>query len=110
MRRVLHVPPVPTLDEDAAHGIFTISILISATRCLLTYVVFPIVAPALEAATGAGPAIGIPIGVVALVFDVMGIRRFWMANHRYRWIVSAIYLAVIALVSTLLLRDIVHIA
>jgi hypothetical protein len=110
MRRMLRVPAVPTIGEEQAHGIFTLSILISATRCLLTYVVFPIVAPALEAATGAGPAIGIPIGVVALVFDVIGIRRFWLANHRYRWMVSVIYLIVIALVSTLLVRDIVGLA
>lgn len=110
MRRMLHVPAAPTIDEERAHGIFTLSILLSATRCLLTYVVFPIVAPALQAATGAGPAIGIPVGVVALGFDVAGIRRFWLANHRYRWMVSVIYLVVIVLVSALLVRDIVGLA
>lgn len=82
--------------------------LISAFRCLLSYIVLPVITPALGVAAGAGPAIGIPVGVLALVFDVMGIRRFWVARHRLRWPMTAIYLAVMAMVSVLLGRDIAH--
>jgi hypothetical protein len=62
----------------------------------------------LGAAAGAGPAVGLPIGIVALIFDVRGIRRFWLANHRWRWPITALYSVVIVLVMTLVISDIVH--
>jgi len=111
MRRVLFVPDGrPTSGYDAAHRMFSLSIVISAARCLLSYVVFPIVTPALGVATGIGPALGIPIAVLALFFDVVGIRRFWVADHRWRWGMTLIYVAVMALVGALLVGDIVHLA
>lgn len=111
MRRLLRVPEGPaTAGEDSAHRIFSTSMVLSGLRCLLSYVVFPIVSPALGVATGVGPAIGIPIGVVALVFDVVGIRRFWLANHRWRWGISFIYMLVIVLVGGLVIADIFHLA
>ncbi len=64
--------------------------------------------PVLGAATRVEPAVGLPIGIVALVFDVMGIRRFWLANHRWRWAISALYGVVMVLVGTLVIADIVH--
>ena len=79
-------------------------------RCLLGYVVLPILTPMLGVAAGAGPAIGLPIGIIALVFDVRGIRRFWLANHRWRWPITALYSAVIVLVTTLVISDIAHLA
>ncbi len=82
--------------------------MISGLRCLLGYVVLPILSPMLGAAAGAGPAIGLPIGIIALVFDVRGIRRFWLANHRWRWPITALYSVVIVLVMTLVISDIVH--
>ncbi len=108
MRRLLRIKPSTDVTEDQAHRVFSTSILISATRCLLSYVVFPIFAPALGAATGVGPAIGIPIGVVALFFDVMAVRRFHASLHPYRWIVTAVYVCIIVLVSFLLVRDIAN--
>lgn len=127
MRRLLRVPDSPALvgantgagtaaarrataeATERAHRLFSTSILLSATRCILGYVVFPIVSPALGAATGVGPAIGIPLGLLALVFDVRGIRRFWLANHRYRWPITALYIAVMVLVTILLVRDLVRV-
>ncbi|MGD0944173.1 MAG: hypothetical protein ABR972_07855 [Acidimicrobiales bacterium] len=111
MRRLLRIPDgPPSADDASAHRIFSASILISALRCLLGYVVLPILTPMLGAAAGAGPAIGLPIGIVALVFDVRGIRRFWLANHRWRWPITALYSAVIVLVMTLVVSDIVHLS
>ena len=106
MRRILRIKPGDGATEDSAHRIFSTSIFISATRCLLSYVVFPIFAPALGAATGIGPAIGIPVGIVALCFDVMAGRRVHASKHPYRWIVTAVYLCIMVLVSFLLVRDI----
>jgi hypothetical protein len=111
MRRLLFVPDGPaTVGEASAHRIFNVSMGLSALRCLLSYVVFPIVTPLIGAATDVGPAIGIPIAVVALFFDVLGIRRFWLASHRWRWAMTVIYLAVMSLVASLLVGDIIKLA
>jgi hypothetical protein len=82
--------------------------MISGLRCLLGYVVLPVLSPMLGAAAGAGPVIGLPIGIVALVFDVRGIRRFWLANHRWRWAITALYSVVIVLVAALVISDVVR--
>jgi len=92
-------------SDDSAHRIFSTSITISALRCLLSYVIFPIVTPLVGASTNVGPAIGIPIALLALVFDVRGIRRFWLAEHKWRWLITVIYLAVMILVTVLLIGD-----
>jgi hypothetical protein len=126
MRRLLRVPEDQVIEAGAAsaaavaaesaeataraHRLFSTSILLSAARCLLGYVVFPIVSPALGAAAGVGPAVGIPLGIVALVFDVRGIRRFWLANHRYRWAITGLYLVVMVLVTVLLVKDLIRIS
>src|ERR1035437_1997336 len=90
MRRLLRVPEgPPSADDASAHRIFSASILLSGLRCLLGYVVLPILTPMLGAAAGAGPAVGLPIGIVALRFDVRGVRRFWLASHRWRWPITA---------------------
>lgn len=108
MRRLLRVPdqrkPVP---ESETHRIFGVSIFLSATRCLLSYIVLPLVLPFLGLARGVGPWLGIPIGVLALYFDVLGIRRFWLADHHQRWLFSAIYAVVGTMVLTLLIVDVV---
>ncbi len=110
VRRLLFVPDGPTSARQRdVHRIFSASIALSALRCLVSYVLLPVVSPALGAAAGVGPAIGIPLSVIALVFDVRGIRRFWLANHRWRWAMSVLYLAVMALVMNLLVSDIVHV-
>jgi hypothetical protein len=116
VRRLLVVgePPVTVRGRNeadaSAHRLFNVSIALSGLRCLLSYVVFPIVTPALGAAARVGPAIGVPIAVVALVFDVMAVRRFWAADHKWRWGVTGVYLVVMSLVLALLVIDLVHLA
>lgn len=111
MARLLLIPAdAPPVAEDAVNRVFNVSILLSALRCLLSYVVFPIVTPLLGAARGVGPALGIPIAVLALTFDVLGIRRFWLARHRWRWAMTGVYLAVMVLVTVLLVQDVVRLA
>jgi hypothetical protein len=107
MRRLLRIPDGRTATEGAAQRAFSTSVLVSAVRCILTYLVLPFVAPALGLATGVGPAIGIPIGVVAIACNVMTIRRFWAADHRWRWAYTALALTVIALLVVLMARDVV---
>ena len=84
--------------------------LISATRCTLTYVVFPFLAPAIGFATGVGPWIGLLIGTVAIVCDVFTVRRFFVADHKWRWPFTMVAGSVIVLLAVLLVQDIGHIA
>ena len=110
MRRLLRVPvDRAPIDESETHRIFSASILLSALRCLLSYVVLPILLPIIGLAPGVGPIIGIPIGVLALTFDYLGIRRFWLADHRQRWAFTALYAVVGTMVLTLLIVDVVDV-
>lgn len=111
MRCILRIPDDrKPIDESETHRIFSTSIFLSALRCLLSYIVLPIVLPAVGAASSVGPAIGIPVGVLALVFDGLGIRRFWLADHRQRWAFTALYAVVGGMVLALLIVDIAHVA
>lgn len=109
VRRVLRIRERPAgVSAASAYSTFQKSMLISATRCTLTYVVFPFVLPAVGFATGIGPVLGIIIGVIALTSDVFTIRRFFAVDHKYRWHFSAVASAVIVLLLVLLVQDIVH--
>jgi hypothetical protein len=106
VRRLLRIPEGQTASVDSAQRAFSTSVLVSAIRCTLTYLVLPFLAPALGLAAGVGPAIGIPVGVVAIACNIMTIRRFWAADHRWRWAYTALSLTVIALLVVLMVRDI----
>lgn len=111
VRRVLRVPEGTRPGCAAsAQRLFSTSILLSAARCLLSYVLLPIVTPLASAFAGVEPYVGIPVALLALGFDVAGMRRFWVADHRWRWAMTALYLAVMALVTVLLVSDVRRLA
>jgi hypothetical protein len=106
VRRVLRIRERPQgVSDAAAYSAFQKSMLISATRCTLTYVIFPFVLPAVGIATGVGPVLGVLIGSFAIVCDVFTIRRFFAADHKWRWHFSAIALSIICLLGVLLVED-----
>ena len=111
MRRLLRVSDPPVNRTDAiTYQAFRRSMMISAVRCTLTYVVFPLILPMLSFASGVGSVIGVVIGSVALVCDTFVIRRFFAVDHRYRWPFTAIVASIMVLLSVLLVQDLVHIA
>ena len=78
-------PPRPApRDENEAARLFSLSIVISGTRCLLTYIVFPWVLPLLGIAGGVGPVVGVVVGVVAIAFNLLSIRRWRASGHAWR--------------------------
>ena len=86
MRRLLRLPvDAPTATAQEAQKAFQTSIMVATVRCLLMYVFFPFVLPAIGVASGVGPWIGLPISVAAIVAISMSIRRFWRADHSKRW-------------------------
>jgi hypothetical protein len=105
--KVLRIKEKPEgVSEAAANKAFQKSMLISATRCTLTYVVFPIIIPLLGILKGVEAPLGIAIGTFAIVCDVFTIRRFFAADHKYRWYFSFIALSIIGLLFVLLAEDI----
>ncbi len=85
MRKMLRLTDAPKLTASEARSAFQKSLVWTAARCLLMYIVFPFVLPPLGIALGVGPVIGILIGLLAMVSIVYSIRRFWRADHSKRW-------------------------
>jgi hypothetical protein len=107
MRRLLRLPiDAPKATEASARSLVERSLLISMVRCLLTYVVLPFVAPILGIGLGATPLIGIPVGLVAIVANVASVRRFWRADHRYRWHYTALASVIVVLLVWLIVVDV----
>jgi heme O synthase-like polyprenyltransferase len=94
--------------DSRAESLFSASILISGIRCMLTYVVFPFVAPVIGVASGIGSTLGLILGAVAIVANVLSIRRFQRSNHRYKWPVSALNAGIIVLLLVLMALDLEH--
>ena len=110
MRRLLRLPvDGPRATAADAQKAFQTSILVATVRCLLMYIVFPFVLPAIGVASGVGPWIGLPISVVAIVAIVMSIRRFWRADHSKRWHYTVIGSAVIGFLIFLVVKDLAEI-
>ena len=106
MRRLLRLPEGTTSTQAEARSAFQKSLLISTCRCLLMYIVFPFVLPAVGIARGVGPAIGIVIGLLAMVSIVYSVRRFWRANHPKRWAYTIFGTTIIAFLIVLAIQDI----
>ena len=99
-------PQVALATPDTSTRTFSISMVISGIRCVLAYVVFPWLLPVLGVTGGVGPGIGLAIGTVAIGFNVWSIVRFCRADHRLKWIVVPINVAVIILLLVLVGFDV----
>ena len=109
MRRLLRLPTdAPRATEASARKLVEKSLLISMTRCLLTYVVLPFLAPILGIAAGVTPVVGVVVGVVAIVANVASVRRFWRADHRYRWHYTALAAVIVLALLWLVVADLVE--
>ena len=93
---------VSTADAESA---FSKSVLVSAVRCTLTYVLIPFVFPLIGFGTGVGPWIGLPIGIAAIIANVVSIRRFHRADHKWKWPMTAINVGIIGLLTVLVILD-----
>jgi len=99
------VDPTPATTTARAERIFSTSVVISAIRCSLSYVILPWLAPLLGWQGVLGPVVGIVLGAVAIAANLWSIRRFWSSGHRLRRPISAVNAAVIVLVVVLVVRD-----
>lgn len=86
MRRLLLLPvDGPKASIFGAEGAFQKSIAISAIRCLITYVLLPVLRPLIDLSGGVGPVLGLVVGAVSMVAIAFSVRRFFAADHKYRW-------------------------
>jgi hypothetical protein len=86
MRRLLRLPEdAPRGSILGAQNAFSRSIAISAVRCLLTYIVVPLVGVGAGVSGTVAPAVGLVLGVVSMVAIVFAMRRLFAADHRWRW-------------------------
>jgi hypothetical protein len=91
MRRLLRLPPdAPPARLMGAHGVVSKSILVSAVRCLLTYIVVPVIGPMVGLWERVGPGVGIALSLVSLLALGAGVRRFFAADHAWRWKYTAL--------------------
>jgi hypothetical protein len=106
MRRVLRLPvDGPAGTAEGARQAFQTSLLVATVRCLLMYIVFPFVLPAVGLASDVGPAIGLAISAAAIVCIVMSMRRFWRADHPMRWWYGALGGTVLCFLVALVVID-----
>lgn len=106
MLRLLRVQ-TGAATSRSAENVFGTSILLSTVRCLLTYVVLPLLKPVVDLSGGVGPALGLVIGSVSAVAIVASMRRFWAAGHRWRWAYTAVGGAILVLLTVQAVGDVV---
>ena len=102
--------PAPAADQNEAARLFSLSIVISGTRCLLTYIVFPWVLPVLGIAGGVGPVVGVVVGVVAIAFNLLSIRRWRASGHSWRVPLMTLNSVVIVFLVVLVAIDVSRLA
>ena len=90
MRRVLRLPAGADATPSSAEHVFSKSVVISAVRCLFTYLALPVLRPVVDLTGGVGPALGVIVSVISVVAIVASMRRFFAAHHRMRWHYTAV--------------------
>jgi hypothetical protein len=107
MRALLRLPvgAPPTKLTGAAHSVVSRSILVSAIRCTVTYLLVPFVAPLVGLWDTIGPGVGIALALLSIVALSLGVRRFFAADHRWRWKYTAVAVVVGVFVLVQLVDD-----
>lgn len=107
MRRLLRVSAADPSAAEGAHRAFRWAIAVSAVRCIVSYVLVPVLIPIVSLSGLVAAPISIALAAFAVVNGVISVRRFWVADHRRKWMytwfmaaVFAVLLAAIALDAT----------
>lgn len=108
MRWLLRLPAdAPATSVLGARAAFRRSILVSAVRCVITYLLVPLSGPLLGFANGIGPLVGLLLGSVSFVAVVLATRRFFAADHRARWKYAALASGIVVLLVVQAAMDVV---
>ncbi len=108
-RLLLLDPPVQQTGEAAgdstAERAFGFSLVFSAVRCILQYVVLPFVLPLVGIAGDAAVPVMLAINVVAVVAILFSIRRLWRINYKHKWSYLGVGLTALAILTAFLVYD-----
>lgn len=109
MRRLLGIETVPgrtgSPSSAGAHRAFRISVVVSAVRCLITYVLVPVLVPILNLSGWVAAPIGLALCVFAVVNGIVSVRRFWQADHPQRWMYTGFIAVVFVILAVALVSD-----
>ncbi len=109
MRRLLRLPvDAPRQSIFDAETVFGRSIAISAIRCLITYVFLPLLAPVVNLSGSIGPVLGLLLGAVSMIAIVLSMRRFFAADHKWRWGYAGVGAAILVALVVAAGFDIAH--
>ena len=107
MRRLLRIEgeaePGAILGAQRA---MTSSILVSAVRCTITYLLVPILTPIVGVLDLVAAPLSILLCAVAFVMSTRSLRRFWRADHAKRWHYTALVAVVWAFLTVAVVRDV----
>ena len=105
MRRLLGITGTDLRSGEGAHKAFRISVVFSGIRCLITYLLIPVLVPVFSLAGWVAAPVGIALCVVAVVNGVISTRRFWRSDHPKRWLYTAFMGVVFVILAIALTAD-----
>lgn len=107
MRRLLGVTGIDRRSGQGAHRAFRIAVVVSAVRCLITYLAIPVLVPVLSLSGWVAAPVGIALCAVAVVNGIVALRRFWISDHRYRWMYT-VFMGIVFLILAVALYSEMH--
>ncbi|WP_240739997.1 hypothetical protein [Leucobacter triazinivorans] len=110
MRRVLRVSVVDRGTELAAHRSFRRSLVLSGVRCVVSYVLIPLLVPVISFFGVVATPISLLLCVFAAVNGVASVRRFWRADHRLKWMYTMFIGIVFVVLTVAVTGDIAKLA
>ncbi len=105
MRKLLGVTALDQGSGEGAHRAFRTSVVISGIRCLITYLVIPVVVPLLALGGWVAAPIGIALCIFAVVNGIVSLKRFWRSDHPKRWMYTMFMAVVFVILAVALVAD-----
>jgi hypothetical protein len=93
-------------STEQAERTFGISLLISAVRCILQYMILPFVLPVIGVASEAAVPISLTINIIAVGLIFYSLRRFWKIGYARRWQYLPVALAAFLILGVFIAMDI----
>jgi hypothetical protein len=107
MRRLLRIEgdaePSAVLGAQRA---MTSSILVSAIRCTITYLLVPVLTPIVGVLDLVDAPLSLVLCCLAFFMSSRSLRRFWRADHSKRWHYTALVVVVWSFLAVAVVRDI----
>jgi hypothetical protein len=107
MRRLLRI------EGDAEPGVIlgaqramTNSILVSAIRCTITYLLVPVLTPIVGVLDLVDAPLSLVLCGLAFFMSSRSLRRFWRADHAKRWHYTALIVLVWTFLAVAVVRDV----